>query len=54
MKQYLIRCVYDYYCQGYEETFGYFLVKASSFENACIKIGNKVANAREFENCTID
>jgi len=54
MKQYLVCLRFDEWCQGYEETWGYFLVTATSFEEACEKLRIKLHNAREFQNHTID
>jgi hypothetical protein len=54
MKTYLIQCRYEYYCQGYEETFGYFLVYAKSFEEGCNKLSKILQNAHNFENMTIE
>lgn len=53
-KQYLIFFYYDAYCQGYEESYQYCLVTASSFEAACNKISAKFYKARDFTNLTID
>ena len=56
---YLIFCEYDYYCQGWEEASGYFLIYADSFELACTKLcqqGSDDPSAkafRNFKNCTI-
>lgn len=50
---YLVCCHYEEYCQGYEETWGYFLVTAASFELACKKIKTKLRNAHSFENHTL-
>ena len=54
MKQFLIYCQYDYYCQGTESTWGYFLVSSYSFEQACMKIVRDIPGARDFENKTIE
>jgi hypothetical protein len=54
MKMYLILCYYDEYCQGWEETYGYFLVYAENFEEACIKLKLKLNNAHNFINNTIE
>lgn len=53
-KQYLISCYYEYFCQGWEETFGYFLVNADCWENACEKLNKKLRNPRDFVNCNIE
>lgn len=53
-KQYLVSFYYDAYCQGYEEAYEHILVSASSFETACIKIGEKFYRARDFKNLTIE
>lgn len=52
--QFLIHCKYEYYCQGWEETHGYFLVTAESFEKACRKLRKKLKNAYGFENNNVD
>ena len=52
-KQFLVYCTYEYYCQGYEDTQGYFLVTAKTFEEACGIIQENVRNARDFENKTL-
>jgi hypothetical protein len=52
-QQFLIYCTYEYYCQGYEDTQGYFLVTATSFEEACGIIRINLRNARNFENKTL-
>lgn len=54
MKTFLIQCRYEYYCQGYEDTYGYFLVYAKSYDEACAKLSKKLRNARSFENMTIE
>lgn len=59
MKQFLIYCEYDYDCQGMDDTFGYFLVRAKSFEEACRKLKARednyfFSNPRNFQNHTID
>lgn len=53
-KQFLIFCEYDYYCQGIESTWGYFLVEATHYENACNKVRTRVEKARNFEDRTIE
>lgn len=53
-KQYLVYCEYDYYCQGIESTYGYFLVEATHWEDACNKVRANVENARNFENKNIE
>lgn len=53
-RQFLVYCQYDYYCQGIESTWGYFLVEATHFEDACNKIRCHKANTRNFENRTIE
>lgn len=54
MKDYLISCWHTVYCQGSEETFGYFLVRASCYEDAVNKLCSKLESPRDFENCTIE
>lgn len=54
MKAYLIKFVYDSYCQGYEDATEYALVYAVYFEDACKKIQAQYKNARDFENLTIE
>ena len=55
VKQFLVYCEYEYYCQGMEKTWGYFLVTAPDFETACDKVYVKTKHsARHFENMTID
>lgn len=54
MKYFLVYCHYDYYCQGTDDTWGYFLVKARTFQEACRKVAAKVDNAREFVDRTIE
>jgi hypothetical protein len=49
----LVRCEYDYYCQGWEDTYGYFLVYADSFKDSCSKLAKRLKNARHFEDCTV-
>jgi hypothetical protein len=51
---FLIRCRYDTYCQGYEETSETFLVYSNSFEDACRKLTDALKDAHSFENLTID
>ena len=58
MKAWLVECTYDYWCQGWEDTRGYFLVYADSYETACDKVIGLTAtkgvnNPRDFENKTI-
>lgn len=53
-KQFLVYCQYDYYCQGIESTWGYFLVTAKTFAEACAKVQENEENARDFENKTIE
>ena len=53
-KQFLVYCQYDYYCQGTESTWGYFLVTAKTFREAKDKVRDRVENARDFEDKTID
>lgn len=53
-KQYLVYCEYDYYCQGTESTYGYFLVEATHWEDACNKVRARVDNARNFVNKNIE
>lgn len=55
MKQYLIYCEYDYYCQGWEATRGYFLVYADSFEEAVSKLKSSglAENVRHERNMTV-
>ena len=53
VKQFLIHCTYEYYCQGYEDTQGYWLVTANSFEDACEILKTELRNARYFENRTL-
>lgn len=50
---YLISCTYDEYCQGYDQTWGYFLVTAPSFEDACFKLKKKLINPYNFQDHTI-
>jgi hypothetical protein len=54
MKYWLIKCRYEYWCQGYEWTTDTFLVKGKTFKAACevLKVSKK--NAECFENMTID
>jgi len=52
-RQFLIYCTYEYYCQGYEDTQGYWLVTARSFELACHILKEKLRNARDFEDRTL-
>lgn len=54
---YMIRFDYDHYCQGYEDATETVLVRASSYEDACLKIKAKThtyKNARNFRNLTIE
>jgi len=51
--QFLIYCTYEYYCQGYEDTQGYYLVTATNFDEACEIIKQNVRNARYFEDRTL-
>jgi hypothetical protein len=53
-KAFLLSCWYDYYCQGTEAGFGYFLVYAHSFEDACNKLRQTLENVRDITNCTIE
>ena len=50
---FLVLCRYEYYCQGYEEAWGYFLVEADTFDIACSKLKKQLQNARDFKNHTI-
>jgi hypothetical protein len=52
-KAYLLSCWYDYYCQGIEQGFGYFLVYAHDYEAACNKLRGQLDNVRDIKNCTI-
>ena len=52
--QWLISCYYEYYCQGWEETHGYFLVRADTFSAACEKLKKKLENANRFANHTLE
>lgn len=54
MKDYLISCWYTVYCQGSEEAFGYFLVRARDYQEALNKLRNKLEDPRDFHNCTIE
>jgi len=56
---YLIFCEWDYYCQGWDDTYGYFLVTADTFSQACAKVVKHLEeqgmrNVRGFENRTVD
>lgn len=51
--QILVHCEHEVYCQGYEMTWGYFLVEAWNFEHACIILREKLDKAGHFKNCTI-
>ena len=53
-KQFLVCCNYDEYCQGYEETWGYFLVTASSFKDAVKKLKKKLVNPDNFKDCDVE
>ena len=53
-RQFLISCDYEYYCQGFEETYGYFLVSASTFEEACKKLESNLSDATNFHNCNVE
>ena len=53
-KQFLVYCNYDEYCQGYEETWGYFLVTASSFKDAVEKLKKKLVNPDNFRDCNVE
>jgi len=52
-KTFLIECHYEYYCQGYEDTYGSFLVYAASFEEACLKLKRCLNKASRFVNHTV-
>jgi hypothetical protein len=54
MKMYLIRFVFDNYCQGYEDATDSVLVYATDFWSACDKIQVKYRRARDFVNLTIE
>jgi len=59
LRDWLIECDYDHWCQGWEKAHGLFLVRADSFEAACVKLeaGFRTAvreNPRNFINCTIE
>lgn len=54
MKQYLIRFVYDFYCQGYEDATETVLVRAGTYQEACRKISVAYRNARDFFNLTLE
>lgn len=61
MKSYLIFCHYESYCQGWENSYGYFLVhKARNFNDACDKLKYwfskqvEVQNPRDFTNNTVE
>jgi len=60
MKDYLVSCKYETYCQGWERSSGDFLVRAESFRDACVKImdhmknNQYMINPEGFENRTIE
>lgn len=61
LKQFLISCDYDYYCQGYEKTTGIFLSTGTDFDDACIKLRTwlqyttgRGINARNFVSLTVN
>ena len=51
---YLIKFTYEYYCQGFETTQEYALVKAASPQEAYRKIKERYEGARDFYNLTIE
>lgn len=59
-KQFLIKCTYDYYCQGYEATSDSFLSHGHDFKDACSQLAvwgqdSKIGiNFRDFINMTVD
>lgn len=53
-KLFLLFCDYEYYCQGYENTYGYFLVYAEDFADACTKLKREIPSAHNIKNKTID
>lgn len=52
--QFLVYCRYEEYCQGWEETYGYFLVTAESFEEAYRKLEKKLEMAHGFQDKNVD
>ena len=52
-KLYLVRFVYDHYCQGYEDATRTMLVMARDYDDAIAKIREHFRGARHFENLTI-
>lgn len=54
---FLIQFEYEYYCQGWEWTWGYLLVKnVKTFKDAIEKIKNteEYKSARHFKNLTLE
>ena len=54
MKQWLLFCNYTCYCQGWEETYGYFLVSADSLEQAIRILRTNVKDAENIVSHTLD
>ena len=54
MKAFLVKFVYDYYCQGLEEGSKTLLIYADSYQLAVEKVETSFfwKNARDFENLT--
>jgi hypothetical protein len=57
----LVVCRYDEYCQGWDATWGYFLVRnAPSYEAACNRVKiwfrtqRDMKNPHDFSNHTVD
>jgi len=60
MKDYLVSCKYETYCQGWERSSGEFLVRADDYRDACRKIVDYMTSNPNmqypefFENRTIE
>jgi hypothetical protein len=52
-RQYLIKFIYDGWCQGYEKMDETLLVTALSYKTACVRIKEEYDNARGFVNKTL-
>ena len=60
-RDFLISCNFEEYCQGWEETYGWFLVRAETYEQACFKLRTALGegttdtrNVHNFRNCTVE
>jgi len=52
MKQFLISCYHEVYCQGMDRVHGTFLVQAITFHAACEVLKAELDNAHQFDNRT--